>query len=441
MAIRIICTQCERQISIDSAFAGGICRCPYCKALVKVKKITKDGDDFEQPVRPDAPPSRYDSQAETPSSARPAVESRPVAPQNLNILDAKPVLFQGISGFVLLSLSLAALLGAIALYVGLKPAESPEQAANRRQQTAAKQIENLPGQPATEPSAVAVAVVERPATTMAVKPAGQTIVKPPEKPIAVVESPATKPDAPAEMIVAVDEQARSRVERPFARANNRPGVGTEEPASKPVAPVIAESQPATQPQTPTATDVPATAPPVLDITIHEPVIFCVDASAAFRPAAYSYAEKIILHYINGLQDQDKYNVILAGNGGNRWLNAIAYPVRGNSKPPTSDFFSSMPPAEQFELDKAMAAVWSQQPTPATVVIFSNKNPSADALRHIKRQKTSKTTIICLVLDATEGSAPGLDSLASNSGWQVNYYTLARLDELVGKFKDKDKDKE
>jgi hypothetical protein len=32
MAIKISCTECHKRISIDEAFAGGVCRCPYCKA-------------------------------------------------------------------------------------------------------------------------------------------------------------------------------------------------------------------------------------------------------------------------------------------------------------------------------------------------------------------------------------------------------------------------
>ena len=33
MAIKIGCTKCGKKISIDEAFAGGVCRCPYCKTI------------------------------------------------------------------------------------------------------------------------------------------------------------------------------------------------------------------------------------------------------------------------------------------------------------------------------------------------------------------------------------------------------------------------
>ena len=38
MAIKIRCTECNKKVSIDEAFAGGMCRCPYCKAIVYVSE-------------------------------------------------------------------------------------------------------------------------------------------------------------------------------------------------------------------------------------------------------------------------------------------------------------------------------------------------------------------------------------------------------------------
>ncbi len=33
MAIKITCSKCSKRISIDEAFAGGVCRCPYCTTI------------------------------------------------------------------------------------------------------------------------------------------------------------------------------------------------------------------------------------------------------------------------------------------------------------------------------------------------------------------------------------------------------------------------
>ena len=37
--MKIRCTDCSKKISIDDAFAGGVCRCPYCSTLVFVPVV------------------------------------------------------------------------------------------------------------------------------------------------------------------------------------------------------------------------------------------------------------------------------------------------------------------------------------------------------------------------------------------------------------------
>jgi hypothetical protein len=430
MAIRIICTQCEKQISIDSAFAGGICRCPYCKALVKVKKITKTGDDVESQSRPEAPPSRYDSLTEAPNAGRPVIESRPIAPQNLSILDARPVLFQGISGFVLVGIALAAILIAVALFVVLKPASQPEQPVSSVQWPwpASTPAEKLSESPTSEPATLPVTIVEHPVPMPAEPQAGRPI----ENPIAVVQAPAGKP---TEISTAVDRQAENRVERAFSRAEIPPEIVAEQPVVKPDTPAVAKSQASTQPETPVVEEEPEVqGPSVLKIIpIHAPVVYCLDASKAFSPA-YNDAAKIIISSINSLQDQDKYNIVLAGNG-TKWLQFGNYTVRGTAKLPADEFFTSMKPSEQCDLTNALYGALSQKPTPATIVVISNRNPPNDPLRRVgQRAKASKTAIVCLALDATETSAKGMGILAASAGGKVKYYTLAELESLVGKLK-------
>src|SRR5260221_2661179 len=40
--IRITCTNCKAQLSIDEAFAGGVCRCQHCGTIQAVPKHMKE---------------------------------------------------------------------------------------------------------------------------------------------------------------------------------------------------------------------------------------------------------------------------------------------------------------------------------------------------------------------------------------------------------------
>jgi DNA-directed RNA polymerase subunit RPC12/RpoP len=66
MALKIRCTGCEKKISIDEAFAGGVCRCPYCSQLVVVPAPGR-GDWVE---RPDEPGGRPEAPLTSPSAGR-----------------------------------------------------------------------------------------------------------------------------------------------------------------------------------------------------------------------------------------------------------------------------------------------------------------------------------------------------------------------------------
>jgi len=56
--MKIRCQQCRKSISIDEAFAGGFCRCPYCKAITKVsgrargKPATAERPEMPGPAQP-----------------------------------------------------------------------------------------------------------------------------------------------------------------------------------------------------------------------------------------------------------------------------------------------------------------------------------------------------------------------------------------------------
>ena len=58
MAIKIRCSQCNKKVAIDVAFAGGVCRCPYCTALVFVQI---DSAQMPEVPRPEAPITAEDA--------------------------------------------------------------------------------------------------------------------------------------------------------------------------------------------------------------------------------------------------------------------------------------------------------------------------------------------------------------------------------------------
>lgn len=108
MAIKIRCSDCRKKISIDEAFAGSMCRCPYCKAIVLVSDKT---DPLGRGGRPDAPSDR----PAEPGKAPAAVEA--VAAEEIPTAD--PVRFQGIVTIILLGLLVVMVAAAVVLFVRL----------------------------------------------------------------------------------------------------------------------------------------------------------------------------------------------------------------------------------------------------------------------------------------------------------------------------------
>lgn len=96
MAIKIHCKRCSRRISIDEAFAGGVCRCPYCKTINNVP-----GQFGARAVqqRPDAPPAG--------ATSGPRVAMRAGAAGQDEIPVADRMVFQGVATLILMVMLLA----------------------------------------------------------------------------------------------------------------------------------------------------------------------------------------------------------------------------------------------------------------------------------------------------------------------------------------------
>lgn len=52
MAVKIRCSECRKKISVDEAFSGSMCRCPYCKSIVMVPKLAPAGAATPRPASP-----------------------------------------------------------------------------------------------------------------------------------------------------------------------------------------------------------------------------------------------------------------------------------------------------------------------------------------------------------------------------------------------------
>lgn len=64
MAIKINCPECKKKIAVDDAFAGGVCRCPYCTAMVDVPGSSTESVGGVRPEQPGGRPAE-------PGAARP----------------------------------------------------------------------------------------------------------------------------------------------------------------------------------------------------------------------------------------------------------------------------------------------------------------------------------------------------------------------------------
>ncbi len=148
--MKIRCDTCDKKIGIDDAFAGGVCRCPYCNAITYVPKA----DDSSAPrSRPAAP------------GARPAKPTGSAAAGVADVPVAHPVRVQAWLGIIALAalMAMIATIVTIVLLRGDDPNDqegpSPEQAKEEAEEhyrqeeerTAKLKAPNVLGVPLTGP--------------------------------------------------------------------------------------------------------------------------------------------------------------------------------------------------------------------------------------------------------------------------------------------------
>ena len=104
--MKIRCTDCEKKISIDDAFAGGVCRCPYCTAL---NFVPDEGAPTEEGARPESPTQR----PTTPEELQAVAETR----GQKHIPVANRVKLQGIVTLVLLGVLVLMIGAGVVLFV------------------------------------------------------------------------------------------------------------------------------------------------------------------------------------------------------------------------------------------------------------------------------------------------------------------------------------
>jgi hypothetical protein len=78
MAMKVRCEQCRKKISIDEAFAGGMCRCPYCKAVTRSGGGRRGARTVARPDRPDVPGGPAPAAVERTEEPTPVPLAKPV---------------------------------------------------------------------------------------------------------------------------------------------------------------------------------------------------------------------------------------------------------------------------------------------------------------------------------------------------------------------------
>ncbi len=111
MEIRLRCSNCDKDVLVDEAFAGGVCRCPHCKTTLSVPE-SGSARDGERPSRPEEQPRQPSEAPRTRRTSR----SRSSRKMNRLIL----LMMMGVSALFLIAAGVM-----LYTYYGT-PADDPE---------------------------------------------------------------------------------------------------------------------------------------------------------------------------------------------------------------------------------------------------------------------------------------------------------------------------
>lgn len=157
MAIKIRCTSCSKKISVDDAFAGGMCRCPYCTETVSVpakRSRGKGGRPDTSASRPDAP---FVEPVAAPAPASATEASTPAAPAAAHHIPvANPVRTQWVLLLILLAVMASA--GIVAV-IWLARQQERQQPDSGQAEVEVKDVNPFDVAPVSETGKAAIAAI------------------------------------------------------------------------------------------------------------------------------------------------------------------------------------------------------------------------------------------------------------------------------------------
>jgi hypothetical protein len=210
MNVRIRCDGCGKQIAVDEAFVGGVCRCPYCTALVHIEGRVAADREGARPQAPEREGARPETLGRRP--APPPVETLipPRSQEELaaraarqhHVPTASPVKVWGMVAIIMAALLVAIVTVAIVLAVRSGQFGRPDQPKKPDKplgdQPAVKPV-SPPPPPATKPAP------EEPAGPAAV--AGDIMIDPPV--IYCIEAGPGKPRQRSGVMVLLTDSIRT----------------------------------------------------------------------------------------------------------------------------------------------------------------------------------------------------------------------------------------
>ena len=87
MALKVRCSECRKKISVDEAFAGSMCRCPYCKSIVMVPTEAA-AEAAHAPKRSSRPTAPGESRPKMPSKKTAVTTGSDLS----NIVGSRPII-------------------------------------------------------------------------------------------------------------------------------------------------------------------------------------------------------------------------------------------------------------------------------------------------------------------------------------------------------------